>query len=303
MDFGALGTIYGAYFSSVPPVASILLPVVSLLLLLVVFMRTTSGRVRSWSVGLMLMSSVFLWLFIGMSLVLCFAIWRFWDIYEYQLEVGIRTAFGAALLISIAAGLPFSLLLRQLSPRFILRKVKALSVPRKDIADSFADLAQQMGVPSAELRLSKGNIPLSVALQTTTPVVVMSESLLSLLKKDEIEAVMAHELAHIKNADTTLKALVTAYRTALPHDPVIRLAEAAFHREREMVADETAAKVTKKPLSLASALLKIYEAFPRGNLPSYGTLSILGAGSSLLSHHPPILRRINHLIHLAESYR
>ena len=91
----------------------------------------------------------------------------------------------------------------------------------------------------------------------------MSEKLLSLLKKDELEAVMAHELAHIKNSDTTLKALVTAYKTFLPIDPVVRLVEAAFHREREMAADETAAKTTKKPLSLASALLKIYEAFPK----------------------------------------
>ena len=130
----------------------------------------------------------------------------------------------------------------------------------------------------------------------------MSESLLSLLKKDELEAVMAHELAHIKNSDTALKALVTAYRTALPHDPIVRLVEAAYHREREMVADETAAKATKKPLSLASALLKIYEAFPKSSLSAYGTLSILGAGSTLLSRHPPIRQRINLLIRLAESY-
>jgi Zn-dependent protease with chaperone function len=69
-----------------------------------------------------------------------------------------------------------------------------------------------------------------------------------------------------------------AIRTALPQDPIIHLVEAAFHIEREMVADETAVKATGKPLSLASALLKIHEAFPRRNLRSYGTLSILGGG-------------------------
>lgn len=52
--------------------------------------------------------------------------------------------------------------------------------------------------------------PVSFAIQTDKPIVVMSESLFSLLKDDEIEAVMAHELAHIRNSDTTLKALVTA---------------------------------------------------------------------------------------------
>lgn len=162
-------------------------------------------------------------------------------------------------------------------------------------------LADQMGVPAPQIQLSTNKLPISFAVHTKKPTIVMSESLLSLLKPDEVEAVMAHELAHIKNSDTALKALVTAYKTALPFDPIIRLVEAAFHREREMVADETAAKVTKKPLSLASALLKIYEAFPKNNLPSYGTLSILGAGSTLMSRHPPIIHRINQLIHLAES--
>jgi Zn-dependent protease with chaperone function len=247
----------------------------------------------------MLLSSIFLWLFIGVSLILCYA---FSETYEYQLAAAVRAVFGRAVLIAIAGGLPLSLLLRQLSPRIILRKVKALSVPRRETVQSFQALSQQMGVPAAELRLSETNAPVSFAIQTDKPIVVMSESLLSLLKKDEVEAVMAHELAHVKNSDTTLKAMVAAYRTALPHDPIIRLVEDAFHREREILADETAAKATKKPLSLASALLKIYEAFPKNNLPSLGTLSILGAGSTLMSRHPPIRHRINQLIHLAESY-
>jgi Zn-dependent protease with chaperone function len=248
---------------------------------------------------MMLLSSVFLWLFVAVSLVLCYT---FADLYEYQLDVGVRTVFGSALLVGIIGGVPFSIFLRHTSSRFVLRKVKDLHTPAKEVRELFSSLANQIGVPSAELQLSSGTIPISFAVQTDKPLVVMSESLLSLLKKDELEAVMAHELAHIKNSDTSLKALVTAYRTALPHDPVVRLVEAAYHREREMVADETAAKTTRRPLSLASALLKIYEAFPRRNLSAYGTLSILGAGSTLMSRHPPIRQRINLLIRLAESY-
>jgi len=247
----------------------------------------------------MLVSSVFLWLFVAVSLVLCYT---FAELYEYQLDAGVRTVFASALILGIAGAIPFSILLRNISPKLILGKMKDLRDAPKEIAGTFSTLATQLGVPFAQLQLSGTIIPVSFAVQTDRPIVVMSESLLSLLKKDEIEAVMAHELAHIKNSDTFLKALVTAYRTALPHDPIIRLVEAAYHREREMVADETAAKATKKPLSLASALLKIYEAFPKSNLSAYGTLSILGAGSSLLSRHPPIRQRISLLIKLADTY-
>lgn len=295
----SLTAIYGAYFSDFGTLAALALPLLTLAILFVLFKRTSSPRARSWDLGLMLISSIFLWVFIAVSLILCFA---FAETYEYQIAAGIRAVFGRALLVGIVAALPFSFLLREISPQITLARVKRLTIPEKEIANSFDVLRRRMGITSAELRLSKSRAPVSFAIQTDKPIVVMSESLFSLLKDDEIEAVMAHELAHIRNSDTTLKALVTAYKTALPHDPIIRLVEAAFHREREMVADETAAEITKKPLSLASALLKIYEAFPKSNLPSLGTLSILGTGSTLMSRHPPIRHRISHLINLADIH-
>lgn len=295
----SLSTLYLAYFGNMWTIAAILIPIVSMSLLYLCFRRSSSPKARSWNLGLMLLSSIFLWLFIAVSLVLCYA---FTEIYEYQLELGVRAVFGRAILVSMVGGIPFSLLLRQFSPKIILTKVRRRHRPSKEVATEFKSIAQRIGVPSAELWLSKGAIPISFALHTDKPIVVMSEKLLSLLEKDELEAVMAHELAHIRNSDTTLKALVTAYKIALPIDPIVRLVEAAFHREREMAADETAVKTTKKPLSLASALLKIYEAFPKGNLTEYGTLSILGAGSTLLSRHPPIRQRVNRLIRLADNY-
>lgn len=293
MDLG----IYGAYFTDLRTITSILIPFASILFLYLFFRRTRNPQARSWSLGLMLVSSIFLWLFLGLSLAICYS---FSESYEYQSQAAVAAVFGRALLLALAAGLPLALVLRTISPQIVLGKVKNLRVPGAGISDSFLALRQKMDVPNAELRLSKLNAPISFAVDAKKPLIVMSENLVSLLKKDELEAVMAHELAHVKNSDTTLKALVTAYRTALPHDPIIRLVEAAFHREREMVADEAAAKATGRPLSLASALLKIYEAFPKNNLRSYGALSILGAGSSLMSRHPSIRQRINQLIHLAE---
>jgi len=296
----SLNILYAAYFTSPLTIIGLLVPLSSLIALYVVFKRTDSPVVRSKSLGFMLLSSVFLWLFVAVSLVLCY---EFAEIYEYQLDAGIRTVFGGALIVAVASGIPISVLLIRIAPTIMLSKVKGLSSPDAELSGSFDGLAVKLGVPSAELRLSRNKAPVSFAVQTATPIVVISESLLSILSRDELQTVMAHELAHIKNSDTNLKAIVTAYKTALPMDPVIRLVEAAFHREREMVADEVAAKATGKPLSLASALLKIYEAFPKNNLSAYGTLSILGSGSTVLSRHPPIRYRINQLIQLSEKMR
>ncbi len=291
--------IYEAYFTTFRVIAAIILPLASILVLFLFFRRSSNPRSRSWSLGIMMLSSIFFWLFIGLSLVLCYTLS---ELYEYQPEVAVRTVFGTVLLLAILGGLPLSILLTRFSPRIVLAKVKNLSPPKPDTAASFDALRRTMGVADAELMISETSVPISFAVEVHKPIIVMSEKLLFLLKKDEIEAVMAHELAHVKNSDTILKAMVTAYRTALPQDPIIRLVEAAFHREREMVADETAARTTEKPLSLASALLKIYDAFPKNALRSYGTLSILGTGKTLLSRHPPLRQRIQRLVHLAETY-
>lgn len=289
--------IYGAYFSTLRVIAAIILPLASILLLFLFFRRSGNPRSRSWSLGMMMLSSIFFWLFIGLSLVLCYTLS---ELYEYQPAAAVRTVFGTVLLLAILGGLPLSILLTRFSPRIVLAKVKNLSPPKADTVGSFDALRRTMGVVDAELMISETSVPISFAVEVHKPIIVMSEKLLSLLKKDEIEAVMAHELAHVKNSDTILKAMVTAYKTALPQDPIIRLVEAAFHREREMVADETAAKATKKPLSLASALLKIYQAFPKKELGSFGTLSILGTGRTIFSRHPPLRQRIQQLVRLAE---
>ena len=233
-----------------------------------------------------------MWLFISASLILCAALA---GTYQSELAEGIREVFGDAILIAIVGGVPLTLILREAAPKIILRRVRDLHQPSTEVLESFDAIAKKMGVASSQLRLTASGNPICFAVDTDIPTVVMSERLLTLLDKDEVEAVLAHELAHIRNSDTSLKALVTAYRTVLPMDPIIRMVEGAFHKVRESAADETAAKFTR-PVSLASALLKIHEGFADGDIALLGAYSIVGASAN--RRHPPIKDRIEHLIQL-----
>lgn len=293
----SLASLYGPYFGSLPTISAILFFLFSIIVLYGIFSKSQSPRTRSWTLGLTLVSAVFMWLFISASLILCAALA---STYQSALAEGVREVFGDAILIAVVGGLPLTLVLRQAAPKIILRRVKDLHQPPVEVARSFDNISEKMGVSSSQLRLTSGGDPICFAVDTDSPTVVMSDRLLTILDKDELEAVLAHELAHIRNSDTALKALVTAYRTALPMDPIIRMVEGAFHKVRESVADETAAKITKKPLSLASALLKIRDAFPRSELASLGSYSILGTNSPM-SRHPPIKERIEHLIQLGKQ--
>jgi Zn-dependent protease with chaperone function len=290
----SLVSLYGPYFTYLPTVLAIILFLFSIAAAYLTFSRSQSARTRSWSLEVTLVSAVFMWLFISASLILCVALA---GSYQSELAEGVSEVFGDAILIAVLGGLPLTLVLRQAAPRIILRKVKDMHQPPAEVLLSFDTLSEKMGVPSSRLRLTSGGAPACFAVDTESPTVVMSEQLLTLLDKDELEAVLAHELAHIKNSDTALKALMTAYRTALPMDPIIRLVESAFHKVRESVADETAARFTKKPLSLATALLKIHDGFPGSDLTSLGAYSILSRTSSP-GRHPPIKERIEHLIQL-----
>lgn len=258
------------------------------------FKRARNARVRCWTLGMMFLSTLLLWALIGASLIFCFT-------FLHTNPSEIREVFGSSILIAMVAAIPLSLIVRVMLPKIMLGKVKGLHLAHRDLEKSFTALARSMQITTPKLRLFRSNVPISFAVETGRPTVVMSDRLLSLLTPDEIKAVMAHEFAHIKNSDAIFKTLLTAYTTVLPLDPIMRMIEAAFHREREILADGAAAHATGKPRCLASALLKIHRIFPKNAVSSHGILSIFGIGPALTNRHPPVSDRINRLMRLAQN--
>lgn len=112
--------------------------------------------------------------------------------------------------------------------------------------------------------------------------VVLSLGLFEILDEDEITAVVAHEIGHIRNKDTLLFPLVAYLRVFTFLIPFLLLAltgsfwvylsdfilylwfeteRSKFLRSREFKADDVALRLLKKPFSLKRALeeLKYYE--------------------------------------------
>jgi heat shock protein HtpX len=112
--------------------------------------------------------------------------------------------------------------------------------------------------------------------------VVVTTGLLTVMNRQELQAVVAHEVAHIKDGDlrfmtflavstarfrTAMSFLLEAYTwsivgivvwppVALTHRCLL-LARRAMSRERELLADDTAVLLTRDPAALVSALTKI----------------------------------------------
>ncbi len=200
-------------------------------------------------------------------------------------------------------------------------------------------LADRAGLPMPEVGVSEVNMPNAFATgrNPRNAAVVATRPLLNMLTDEELEGVLAHELSHVKNRDilvmsvaSTMSSLITyvarmAVWSAMFSDerngaglaialladitmPIAAmLVQLGVSRNREYLADESGARLTGKPMALASALVRIesgcsskandytntnYESVWIG--PPFGKKSIRGI-ASLFRTHPATEDRIERL--------
>ena len=92
------------------------------------------------------------------------------------------------------------------------------------------------------------------------PRLVVSRGALSLLDARELRAALAHELAHLAASDIGLGWALMAARVAAPYNPVLQVLARSITHEAERRADDRAAALCGERLSLASGLLKLFQA-------------------------------------------
>lgn len=119
-------------------------------------------------------------------------------------------------------------------------------------------LAGRLGLAAPELRLLRTNAPLAVTGGLRRPTIVLSSWLLERLDAAEMEAVLAHELAHLSNRDHLTRWLGRLLRDATAYLPSGWYALHALEAEQELGADALAVAATARPLAMASALGKVW---------------------------------------------
>ena len=155
--------------------------------------------------------------------------------------------------------------------------------------DTIYRLSQKAGLPMPEVGISEVNMPNAFATgrNPKNAAVVATRQLLNLLSDDELEGVLAHELSHIKNRDILVMSAAAAMASmisfvtrmavwgslfnsrdngaglliAIIADLTLPLAamlvQLGISRNREYLADESGARLTGKPMNLASALVRL----------------------------------------------
>jgi len=171
-------------------------------------------------------------------------------------------------------------------------------------------------------------------------VVAATQGIMSLLTDDELEGVIAHEMAHVKDRDILLMSVAATIAGAISFAarmaffgslggsrkgngnglimllvlitaPIAALLlRLAISRSREYKADKEGALMIQRPLALARALEKLEEGnrrrpMTRGS-PSSSSLFIVnpftgGTFVTMFMTHPPIAKRVKRLEDLAEK--
>jgi Zn-dependent protease with chaperone function len=245
----------------------------------------------------MLASSMFSWAFLGASLMLCTVLLNQYEPYP---DLTISEVFGGSILASLGFTTAITLVARRHAFSRMLEKMTAGPIAFSRIVAGFGTLCRQMGVQRVSLREALLGNAFSISLNGQG-VVAISPDLAGSLSPDETEAVLAHELSHIKNGDSAAKGMARLARTAFPFDPVLRLVEAAVHRERELWADRLSVEFTRKPLALASALIKANSSHKTGAEDHTAGLFVGGNGRGLLSLYPNLEKRVDALLELARQ--
>jgi beta-lactamase regulating signal transducer with metallopeptidase domain len=99
--------------------------------------------------------------------------------------------------------------------------------------------------------------------------VCVPRGLFSELALSEIDAVLAHELAHIERKDGVWFPLVTAVQSALWLQPLNHLVASYFRRGAELACDDRAVELTGCRLGLARALVHVAERASQARQPAF----------------------------------
>lgn len=162
-------------------------------------------------------------------------------------------------------GLAFGIVTLAVSYLFGVRIVKrcqgVIDVTAEDeprLYKSVEKFASRVGVPTPKIGLTENlqSNAFTIGYGDNT-MVVFSSGLISALNQVELEAVIAHELAHVKNRDFHLMAIVSSLKVVSFFNPASYLSASMLAREREYLADDVGSKATGKRNTLKKALMKI----------------------------------------------
>jgi len=244
----------------------------------------------------------------------------------------------SGLLAALVIGSLFNFVMYFFSDRLVLRMYGAQVVSAEQAPELYAlvdRLRQRAGLPMPTVAVAPHEQPNAFATGRNQQhaVVAVTTGILKYMPEEELEGVIAHELAHIKNRDMLISTVAAGIAGALSNLPYLlmfgggrddegghpyaqlallllapigaMLIQFAVSRQREFEADRVGALILGRPTPLAHALVRLDSLAHRipmqvapaaAPLAQVNPLAYHGGGvAKLFSTHPPTAERVARL--------
>jgi bla regulator protein BlaR1 len=120
-------------------------------------------------------------------------------------------------------------------------------------------IAQQIPLKKSVALLESALVKVPMVVGYLKPVILMPIGAINALSEEQVEAILAHELAHIYRNDYLLNILQTFVETLFYFHPAAWWISGNIRLERENCCDDLAVKLCGNPLHYAKALLSLQE--------------------------------------------
>jgi len=244
----------------------------------------------------------------------------------------------SGLVIALVFGSLFNFIMYFFSDRLVLRMYGAHVVTAQEAPELYAmidRLRQKAGLPMPTVAVAPHEQPNAFATGRNPEhaVVAVTTGILKYVPQEELEGVIAHELAHIKNRDMLISTVAAGMAGALSNLPYLlmfgggrdddgghpyaqlalillapigaMLIQFAVSRQREFEADRVGALILGRPIPLAKALVRLdslAHRIPMHVPPAVAPLAQVnplaaqgGVVAKLFSTHPPTSERVARL--------
>ena len=146
-------------------------------------------------------------------------------------------------------------------------------------------LAERLHIRAAIHIVESAAIDVPTVVGWLRPVIVLPAAALTALPPEQVEAILVHELAHIRRHDYLINLLQTAVETVLFYHPAVWWTSNQIRIEREHCCDDRAVGVCGNPVEYARALAAL-ETWRVGTM----ALAMAATDGSLLSRVRRLLR-------------
>ena len=178
-----------------------------------------------------------------------------------------------------------------------LRRVK-LAIADRYWINRMEQLASRLGIRKTIQLLESGLAQTPMVIGHLKPILLIPVGFLSSLPPEEIEAILVHELAHIRRADYLVNLLQNLLEIIFFFNPAVLWISGLIRKEREHCCDELAVVLTGSKKSYINALVACEE---RNSMAPAYALSFAGQRNQLVDRVRRMVTNRNPSLNLFEK--